>query len=62
LANAHLAVKPTHLGLDIDVGLALQHLQHLVNHAEKTGTFVWLDMESSPYVDRTLDLFRRLRQ
>jgi proline dehydrogenase len=60
--NAHVAVKPTHLGLDIDADLARQHLQQLVDHAEATSSFVWLDMESSPYVDRTLDLFRRLRQ
>jgi len=60
--NAQIAVKPTHLGLDIDVALAAQHLQQLVSHAEATGNFVWLDMESSPYVDRTLDLFRQLRQ
>ena len=60
--NAQVAVKPTHLGLDIDADLAGQHLQQLVSHAEATGNFVWLDMESSPYVDRTLDLFRQLRQ
>jgi proline dehydrogenase len=57
-----IAVKPTHLGLDIDRDLASQHLERLVNHAEATKSVVWLDMESSPYVDRTLDLFCRLRQ
>jgi proline dehydrogenase len=60
--NAQVAVKPTHLGLDVDADLAGQHLMQLVSHAEVTGNFVWLDMESSPYVDRTLDLFRQLRQ
>ncbi|HEX5107016.1 MAG TPA: proline dehydrogenase family protein [Vicinamibacterales bacterium] len=60
--NAQVAVKPTHLGLDIDADLARQHLRALVDHAEAVGNFVWLDMESSPYVDRTLDLFRHLRQ
>jgi len=60
--NAQVAVKPTHLGLDIDAALALEQLQELVSHAEATGSFLWLDMESSPYVDRTLDLFRQLRQ
>ena len=60
--NAQVAVKPTHLGLDIDADLARRHLEDLVGHAEAVGNFVWLDMESSPYVDRTLDLFRHLRQ
>ena len=60
--NAQIAVKPTHLGLDIDRDLARQHLHGLVRHAEATGNFVWLDMESAPYVDRTLDLFTELRR
>ena len=60
--NAQIAVKPTHIGLDIDGDLARQHLHGLVRHAEATGNFVWLDMESAPYVDRTLDLFTELRR
>ena len=60
--NAQIAVKPTHLGLDVDASLARQQLRQLVTHAEATDNFVWLDMESSPYVDRTLDLFRDLRE
>jgi proline dehydrogenase len=60
--NAQVAVKPTHLGLDIDADLAGEHLQQLARHAEATSSFVWLDMESSPYVDPTIDLFRQLRQ
>jgi len=60
--NAQVAVKPSHLGLDIDAGLARGHLHQLVSRAEATGNFLWLDMESSPYVDRTLELFRELRQ
>jgi proline dehydrogenase len=59
--HAQVAVKPSHLGLDIDAALAGHHLQELITRAEATGNFVWLDMESSPYVDRTLDLFRELR-
>ena len=60
--NAQVAVKPTHLGLDIDAALAREQLHQLMTHAEATNNFIWLDMESSPYVDRTLDLFRELRQ
>jgi proline dehydrogenase len=60
--DAQVSVKPTHLGLDIDVDVAARHLQRLVSHADATGNFVWLDMESTPYVDRTLDLFRDLRR
>ena len=59
--RAQISVKPTQLGLDLDPGLCFGHLQRLVDRAEERDTFVWIDMESSPYVDPTLDLFRRTR-
>ena len=58
---AQISVKPTQLGLDFDRELCFCNLQRLVDRAGQRGTLVWIDMESSPYVDPTLDLFRRLR-
>lgn len=57
---AHVSVKPTHLGLDVGDEVCLRHLDSLAARAESLGTFVWIDMEGSDYVDRTLDLFRYL--
>ena len=59
--DAQISVKPTQLGLDLDAGLCFTNLQRLIDRAAERGNFVWIDMESSPYVDRTLDLFRRTR-
>ena len=59
--DVHISVKPTQLGLDLDRELCFQNLQRLIDRAEERKNFVWIDMESSPYVDRTLDLFRRTR-
>ena len=59
--RAHISVKPTQLGLDLDTELCFRNLQRLVDRAGERDTFVWIDMESSPYVDPTLDLFRRTR-
>ena len=59
--QAQISVKPTQLGLDQDKDLCLRNLQRLVDRASETGNFVWLDMESSPYVDPTLELFRKIR-
>ena len=58
---AHVSVKPTQLGLDLSPDLCLEQLTALVAHAAKVGTFVSIDMEGSAYVDRTLDLYRKLR-
>lgn len=56
--DMELSVKLTHLGLDQGVGLAARHLQELA--AEAPGV-IWVDMESSDYVDRTLDAWREAR-
>ena len=60
--RAQVSVKPTQLGLDLDKALCFRNLQRLVDRAAARGNFVWIDMESSPYVDPTLDLFRRTRE
>jgi proline dehydrogenase len=59
--DAQISIKPTQLGLDFDRGLCERNLDRLLERAEGRGNFVWIDMESSPYVDRTLDLYRRTR-
>jgi proline dehydrogenase len=59
--DAQISVKPTQLGLDLDRELCLGHLEALVERAERHGSFVWIDMESSAYVDATLDLYRQAR-
>jgi len=59
--DAVISVKPTQLGLDLDPKLCREHLAALLERAEKHHSFVWIDMESSAYVDATLDLFRSAR-
>ena len=56
------SVKPTQLGLDLDAEATFRHLSRLAAHAEGTGSYLWIDMESSPYVDATLGLYRRLKR
>lgn len=60
--DAHISVKPTQLGLDLDPALCEKNLERLIARAGERRTFVWIDMEGSPYVDRTIALFRRMRQ
>jgi proline dehydrogenase len=60
--DVQISIKPTQLGLDLDKTLCQQNLDRLVERAAALGNFVWIDMESSPYVDPTLALFRSTRQ
>ncbi|HXG55520.1 MAG TPA: proline dehydrogenase family protein [Vicinamibacterales bacterium] len=59
--DAHVSVKPTQLGLDQDPALCRTNIDRLIERTEQRGNFLWLDMESSPYVDPTLDLYRYAR-
>jgi len=54
---AHVSVKPTQLGLDLSIDQCERHLHDLAAKSEQTGSALWLDMEDSSYVDRTLDLY-----
>lgn len=59
--DAQISIKPTQLGLDLDPALCQRNLDRLIDRAEQRGNFVWIDMESSSYVDPTLTLFRAAR-
>ena len=59
---AQVSVKPTQLGLDLSFAECEQHLHTLATKAEETGSALWLDMEDSSYVDRTLQLYVALKK
>jgi proline dehydrogenase len=59
---AHVSVKPTQLGLDLSMNQCERQLLELATKAEQTGSTLWLDMEDSAYVDRTLDLYRAIHE
>ncbi len=58
--RAEVSVKPTQLGLDLSLDTCLANLEKIIIAAGEPST-VWVDMESSPYVDRTLEIYRRAR-
>lgn len=60
--DGEISVKPTHLGLDLGVDVARTNLERLVRKASQLDNMVWVDMEDSSYVDRTLDLVRAARE
>jgi len=57
----HVSVKPTQLGLDIEPGMCQNYTEELAAKAQSTGSFLWIDMEDSSYVDRTLALYRSVK-
>ena len=60
-AHANVSVKPTQLGLSMREGLAFENIHALLAKASEYNNWIRLDMEDSPYIDRTLALYRTLR-
>jgi proline dehydrogenase len=56
-----VSVKPTQLGLDHSYDACAAHLEQLAVKAASVGSTLWIDMEDSSYVDRTLNLYRALK-
>ena len=55
------SLKLTHLGLDLGESVCLANLTRLLERGRAADILVWIDMESSAYTERTLDLYARLR-
>jgi len=55
-----ISVKLTQLGLDMGPWLVTDNLQRVLARAEESDRFVRIDMESSAYVQATLDLFEEM--
>lgn len=58
--GGEISVKLTQLGLDIDEAATLAHCLRLAARARETGSRLWIDMEDSSYVDRTLRIYERV--
>ncbi|MDW8320167.1 MAG: proline dehydrogenase family protein [Armatimonadota bacterium] len=58
--DTQVSVKLTQLGLDIESQFCLNNLERIVQCARDTDGFVRIDMESSEYTQRTLDIFYAL--
>ncbi len=60
--KANVSLKLTHMGLDVDAKLCEKLVGGLVEHAGKLDNFVRVDMEGSPYAQRTLDFVHELHR
>ncbi len=58
--KSNVSLKLTQMGLDVDEELCFRNVSRICQRAKELDNFVRLDMESSAYTDRTLDMFRKL--
>jgi proline dehydrogenase len=59
--NANVSVKLSQLGVKIDPALALANVRQIAEKARAYNNKVRIDMEDSPLVDTTLEIYRTLR-
>ncbi|MBM7655339.1 proline dehydrogenase family protein [Neobacillus cucumis] len=54
--NAHISLKPTQVGLDIDYSFCLTNIREIVERASQYDMFVNIDMEDFKHLDLTFNL------
>jgi proline dehydrogenase len=59
--DGNISLKLTQLGLDLDASLCESLLARIAAAAARHRNFLRIDMEGSPYTQRTVDLCRRVR-
>jgi proline dehydrogenase len=58
--RANVSVKLTQIGLALDEELCSANLERILERAKQYGNFVRIDMEDTPYTDKTIMLYRKL--
>jgi proline dehydrogenase len=58
----NISLKLTQLGAGIDLATCVDNLRRIVDAAQQVDCFVRIDMENSPYTERTLEAFEILWQ
>ncbi len=58
--NANVSVKLTQMGMEFDPALAESIVAEMVEHADRTNSFVRIDMEGSEYTEATVAMTERL--
>lgn len=61
-AASQVSVKLTQFGLDVNPAAAIARVAQLVRVAEANMTMLAIDMESSAYVDATIDAYQELAE
>lgn len=59
--DSNVSLKLSQMGLDLAPELCRENIENVLEAAARHGNFVRIDMESSAYVQRTLDLYYDLR-
>lgn len=60
--RSNVSIKLTQIGLGLDESLCAQNLERVLARGKQHAIFIRVDMEDTPYTDRTIDLYYRMRR
>jgi len=55
--NGSISVKPTQIGLSVGYDVCLENFRKISEKAKQSGHFMWIDIESSNFVEDTLSIY-----
>lgn len=59
--KSHISVKPSQMGLNLDFDYCLKNYLKVAEAcASHSNNYLWIDMENSPYTQKTIDLYARV--
>ena len=58
--DVEISIKLTQLGLDLSPEECEKNLLTLIERVRALSRWIWIDIESTAYTDRTLDIYRRM--
>jgi proline dehydrogenase len=59
--NSVISIKLTQLGFDYSFDETFKNILAITAKAKELNNFVWIDMEQSSYVDKTIELYKKLK-
>jgi proline dehydrogenase len=61
-ARGNVSIKLTQIGLGLDESLCARNLERILARAKKNNTFIRIDIEDTPYTDKTINLYYAMRE
>ena len=60
--RSNVSIKLTQIGMGLDESLCAENLERVLARARAAGTFIRVDMEDTPYTDKTINLHYLMRE
>lgn len=60
--QGNVSIKLTQIGLGLDENLCAENLERILARAKQNNTFVRVDIEDTPYTDKTINLYYMMRE